>query len=256
MNYKFRMSDRGGGFTLAETLITLGIIGVVAVLVLPVMINNIRDKQFEALANKAKRTIVNGYKLMMSRQEIADVKLIDFLGRCNELSDTGCVSLAHKGSFNLLQDSADSLSTDRLPAEYSIMNSGDKSPFKWSDAKYIFITPDGIIYGLLPSDSNLSIDVVADLNSANKPNTVFRDLRKYRFSGHGEIFDVTEELAQSSACKWDNLTACTTQEMCMSVTPPKDSVEMVWVDDNYKGDIAKETVFAKGKNRCSYISPG
>lgn len=35
-------------FTLAEVLITLGIIGVVAVITLPAVINNSRNKQLEA----------------------------------------------------------------------------------------------------------------------------------------------------------------------------------------------------------------
>ena len=220
---------RKRAFTLAETLVTLVIIGVVAVMVLPVLINNIRDKQFDALANKAKRTIVNGYKLMMSRQEIADVNLIDFLGRCNNLNDKACVSLAHKASFNVLDDSANSFNVDRLPSKYSIQNSYDQSPFKWSDAKYIFSTPDGINYGLVPSENNTTIDVVTDLNSSNRPNTVFRDLRKYRFSGHGEIYDVTQELAPGVKCSWEHMEACTSEEMCLGAESPEGH-QTVWDD--------------------------
>lgn len=40
------------GFTLAEVLITLGIIGIVAALTLPSMINNSNKKEFEALLKK------------------------------------------------------------------------------------------------------------------------------------------------------------------------------------------------------------
>ena len=40
-------------FTLAEVLITLGIIGVVAVITLPAVINNSRNKQLEAGLKRA-----------------------------------------------------------------------------------------------------------------------------------------------------------------------------------------------------------
>ena len=40
------------GFTLAEVLITLGIIGVVAALTIPVLMNNIRNKELESRFKK------------------------------------------------------------------------------------------------------------------------------------------------------------------------------------------------------------
>lgn len=40
------------GFTLAEVLITLAIIGIVAAMTLPTVINNTQDKQFKAMFKK------------------------------------------------------------------------------------------------------------------------------------------------------------------------------------------------------------
>lgn len=45
------------GFTLAEVLITLGIIGVVAAMTLPSVINNSKSKEYEALLKKAYSTL-------------------------------------------------------------------------------------------------------------------------------------------------------------------------------------------------------
>ena len=39
-------------FTMAETLITLGIIGVIAALTLPIGVNNAHDRDFRAMLNK------------------------------------------------------------------------------------------------------------------------------------------------------------------------------------------------------------
>ena len=49
------MTDEGGqrGFTLAEVLITLGIIGVVAAMTLPAVINNVQNKQLETSFKKS-----------------------------------------------------------------------------------------------------------------------------------------------------------------------------------------------------------
>ena len=48
-----RVRERGylAAFTLAEVLITLGIIGIVAAMTLPAVINNIRNKEHEAIYN-------------------------------------------------------------------------------------------------------------------------------------------------------------------------------------------------------------
>lgn len=48
-------------FTLAEVLITLGIIGVVAALTIPALMNQTNDKEFIVAWKKAYSSISNGY---------------------------------------------------------------------------------------------------------------------------------------------------------------------------------------------------
>lgn len=50
-------------FTLAEVLITLGVIGLVAAMTLPAVINNAQDRQFHAQWKKAYSVIANAYNL-------------------------------------------------------------------------------------------------------------------------------------------------------------------------------------------------
>lgn len=47
-------------FTMAEVLITLGIIGIVAAMTLPTVINNIQDKQFRTMFKKQFSIIITG----------------------------------------------------------------------------------------------------------------------------------------------------------------------------------------------------
>lgn len=56
---KFRSNK---GFTLSETLITLGIIGVVSAITIPSLVNNIQDKHFKALWKKTFAQISSAYE--------------------------------------------------------------------------------------------------------------------------------------------------------------------------------------------------
>lgn len=53
--------EKNFGFTLAEVLITLGIIGVVAAITIPALINNIQDSQFRSAFKKAYSDINNAF---------------------------------------------------------------------------------------------------------------------------------------------------------------------------------------------------
>ena len=65
------LNPNGGGgasvaFTLAEVLITLGIIGVVAALTMPALINNIQDRQFRAMFKKQVSIIFQAIQKVIS----------------------------------------------------------------------------------------------------------------------------------------------------------------------------------------------
>ena len=62
-------------FTLAEVLITLGVIGVVAAIILPSVINNIQDRQLTAMWKKKYSEISNVYNLV--KEEIGGDICID-----------------------------------------------------------------------------------------------------------------------------------------------------------------------------------
>ena len=62
-NYaSYRTKQRKGAFTLAEVLITLGVIGIVSAMTLPVLINKTNDLQFRVKWKKAFSTVANAYE--------------------------------------------------------------------------------------------------------------------------------------------------------------------------------------------------
>ena len=229
------------GFTLAEVLITLGIIGIIAALTLPTLLGKVQDKILEAQVNKAKSVVVNGYKLMMAHYEIFKVENIPFLAKCNSMDDIECVSKEHKEAFQILTDSADGLSADIMPEQYAVEGKNLPSPFKWTDTKYMYRTGDGMVFGVIPDDTSTSFDVIVDVNAKSNPNTATKDLRKFRFSGDGgQLYDVSEELTKVTECSFENIAGCTTQEECNSIEPPTSDVgywEIRWYDNACHADF-------------------
>lgn len=81
------------GFTLAEVLITLGIIGIVAALTIPVLMNNIQDQQFKEAYKKAYSTASQAW---MNAYTNGNLTL------CNDWSDT--ISTCNADNFNAFKN--------------------------------------------------------------------------------------------------------------------------------------------------------
>ena len=202
-------------FTLAEVLITLGVIGVVAALTTPVLVAKIQDKILEAHAQKAKNRVSSGYKLMMAKDDIFRIENIPFLTECNEMKDVDCVSQKHKKDFSIVNDTAGNLKSTSLPDKYSIKDKEDESSFKWEDVPYIFTTGDGMFFGVVPNEDFTAFDIVVDLNGKNKPNIAAKDLQKYRLGSSAALYDVSSELEEIAAkCSREDLTKCKTEQEC------------------------------------------
>ncbi len=208
--------EKQAAFTLAEVLITLGIIGIVAAMTLPTVLSNVQNKVLESEAKKAANIVANGYKLMMAHDEIFNIKDMP-MWQCG---DTDCISNAHREVFNIVNDRESVLENLKNVKYYN--SKKQEIPFSWErEPAYAFITTDGFAYGVLQPDNwneVNSFDIIADVNANNNPNRVAKDLHKYRFSGEGgQLFDVTDELEQLSECSIDNPEGCTTREECFSL---------------------------------------
>lgn len=205
-------------FTLAEVLITLGIIGVVASLTMPVLINNTQNKILETQLAKSKNIITNGYKLMLAKTETFNITNLPFLNSCSLMSDLYCLSREHKSVFKIITDNASGMSSASMPQEYSLPDAEEKSPFQWYDVPYIFTTSDGMVYGIDAPDGNSSFDVYIDINGTKKPNTVKKDLFKFRVSGNVLIADTSNELEGFDKCTPENLDKCDSLAACNSLS--------------------------------------
>lgn len=189
------------GFTLAEVLITLGIIGVVAALTIPTLMANYQKTQYVAALKKAYAEVTEALRLMANDAGCPDnLGCADaFHGSGNTAIDTPVVGNAFKKYFKLAKDCgaqyvqsdpstkclADSYSPDiNDPASGQNMND-DQS------GSYNFITADGFAISLrspgicgnqhFSDNANRNLDqecgqIMIDTNNFKGPNRYGRDI--------------------------------------------------------------------------------
>ena len=175
-------------FTLAEVLITLGIISVVADLTLPAVINNIKEKQYETAMKK-------GYSVLSQ----ASARMNEEQGFIANQENYGIDKFApvFKNYLNLLKDCGqedcealgkdDDGVLDRLSEVYKTYNGSsdawnalfDEGQFMLSDGMFVLIDNDGF----------RPIIISIDVNGYNKkPNKWGHDLFKLSFSKKGNNY--------------------------------------------------------------------
>lgn len=186
---------RKKAFTLAEVLITLGIIGVVAALTIPSLVQKYKKIQYVTGLQKSYTIMGNAMK--------------------NLLTDTECDDLKCTGVFDAPLD-ADKM--EQMVRKYfnvvKICKSGDEScTYMWyklhgeefkevgaDNNTFIFVTTDGIAYFLNailttdnPTSDGLSkikytIGMDTDINYNKKPNTRGRDIHAFRIAQDGTLY--------------------------------------------------------------------
>ena len=197
-------------FTLAEVLITLAIIGVVAALTIPTLLNNYNDKVLETRYKKAVNIMTNGFKLMMSNEQVFDVKDLAIM----QCSDIDCYLDEYKKVFKIVRDNSSPDIIQTFGEEYTINN--QKISFAGNE-KYapIFQTADGISYMGMPQSSEIMF--YADLNGRSEPNTFGKDMFMFSLSGNGLLTDETSNFSPQEPCSIESPWACTTEADCMRI---------------------------------------
>ena len=205
-------------FTLAEVLITIGVIGIVAAIAIPSLINHYNDKVLETKYKKAKNIIINGYKLMMAKDQVFDISQLPFTNDFDEY-----VAQAHKDVFKILSDTKGGLDAETLPKDYTIEDNDSPSEFNWEDVPYIFQTADGTLFGIEQDAETKNIYIYTDTNGNSNPNEIGKDMYKFSISGNALLADVSGDLTEFS-CSIDNLAACKTEEECKALANNYESV--------------------------------
>ena len=158
-------------FTLAEVLITLSIIGVVAAITLPVIINKINDIHFTAQRKKALSVIEQVYLQIYTEQGIYPEDM------CS-LNDSSCFGKLFTEKLNTvseIQYVPDNTSRSKC------IQAGIQNP---RESHYCVVTSDGISYDFDMEYTGGSPWIYIDVNSVKKPNKYGKDTFCVRINNH------------------------------------------------------------------------
>ncbi len=198
------------GFTLSELLLSLAIIGVVATLTVPVLMNNVYNKTF---ANQVKN-------MSATIEQLAQDELIAH--RTRDLSDTD-----FSDSTKLLSDNhfsiAKTCTADNAATKcWKISASGkEKITYKNLNKQVItfgcaetIILKNGVILMSNPSAAttypNFVTKIFIDVNGNDKPNIAGRDFFAFYVDTKGHVVDLPNELTleqKISTCKTNSYPA-------------------------------------------------
>ena len=193
------------GFTLAEVLITLGIIGVVAALTAPALVKNTSGAQIGPTLAKVSSTLENAHQRMMTDEDTSDLAKIGD-GSIDDYMET----LAKYISGSSYETTAMTNSDFEPAAEYyngnafSIASSNNVSLIGGATSYYRFNFSDNIVL-LLASRGGLKLKEFAtkgsfkgeyttmyvDINGMQtKPNVVGRDIFAFLIDRSGKVVPV------------------------------------------------------------------
>ena len=203
-------------FTLAEVLITIGVIGIVAAIALPSLINHYNDKVLETRYKKSKNILINGYKLMMAKEQVFDIKDLSVM-KCQDMD---CFVSAHKEVFKTVRDSSSSDISEAFASDYTMPGVPEKGDLSSMVSQLpTFQTTDGMSYMVMGLDrSRGAVQLYADLNGKSKPNVIGEDLFTFAIYGNGIFFDLTDaEFFGKLSCNIFTPGGCTTEGSCQAL---------------------------------------
>ena len=189
------------GFTLSEILITLGIIGVVAAVTLPVLIDKIKDNEYDRARQKALNIVGEACKILAVQGELtqsnnAENFVKDYLSKQLKIAKTCGTNITECGfseKINKLGNTGEitmpTVIKDLVKGGYPLERSNTIPKIKNSTG-FSFVSSNG--YSMLLfynpyclGDSNVSghygvdrvcVNVIYDMNGSRKPNEVGKDI--------------------------------------------------------------------------------
>lgn len=178
-------------FTLAEILITLGIIGVIAALTLPILINNHQKSEYSTAAKKA----YNQFNQILQQTALDNGTVGDI---SNIFSNNTAIVGAKIASFYKVVKTCGTTTGEECFAKFDDNYDGSaKTTTRWTsdiNPQYKFITADGMSFCIGSFETNCKTNrgfaaapesptynsvcgfVYVDVNGSKKPNNLGRDV--------------------------------------------------------------------------------
>ena len=203
--------EKTRGFTLAEVLITLGVIGIVAAMTIPTLINNYQKKQYATQMEKAYSIASQALQnLMVDNGCVGDLLCTGVLDKYSPQSTITFGSALSK-YFKIVKNCEYSVdSTGCMPQKaYYTFDPKIKSSLGYTDLNisgysgyksYRFITVDGTSYGIygagtstIAPSTTIYGTIDFDVNGPAKPPNEFgRDLFTFIITKNGTLSPISK----------------------------------------------------------------
>ncbi len=183
-------------FTLAEVLITLGIIGVVAAMTIPTLITTHQKKVTVARLEKSISVLNQAYKLSVAEQGQPEVNDILNMDIEDYFYKYWAPYLKHATYCETPMDCG-------YKSRFFKQQNGNTDNYQMTkEANFTFLTNDGMVYsiqirgkwngfpymnenGIIGTDG--SLDIIVDINGSKNPNVFGKDVFYFRGSNFNDI---------------------------------------------------------------------
>ena len=174
------------GFTLTELLMALTIVGVLAVLTVPILINNFQNRLFATQIKNFSAEIEQFAQDQLITHKTRDLFDTDF-GEPSKLLTDGHFSIVKICTAeNSLKDCWKTTATGKDKVTYKRLD-GSKYTNVWSNCSPTIVLKNGVMFCYGTMDNNLRI--IVDVNGNDKPNIFGRDLFAFYLTTKGHVVD-------------------------------------------------------------------
>ncbi len=201
-------------FTLTELLMALTIVGVLAVLTVPILINNFQNRLFATQIKNFSAEIEQFAQDQLITHKTRDLMDTDF-GEPSKLLTDGHFSIVKIcTAANCRKDCWKTEAEGKDKVTYKLLNGQNKSAI---DPGVTIILKNGLIfrYSIVSQSGTQYARFLVDVNGNDKPNIVGRDFFAFHLDSRGHIVSLLNNSKEKlKACKSDKSHA---QHYCYSI---------------------------------------
>lgn len=205
-------------FTLAEVLVTLTVIGIVAMLALPNFINNSNAKIASTTLKTTYAQAVDSFKQAMSDQSVFDVHDLDFIGDTNTDKNTNLFKKYFKVSKNCGNTPSDCFASSYKNRNGSSAGSAFSYDGNGFDTYLLLENGSAVALQLDHTNPDAICVILFDTNGPDAPNIIGKDLFAEIINKDGSFgtkLDPDSVSTYHSDC--DNATDAKGANACMNV---------------------------------------
>lgn len=180
------------GFTLSELLMALTIVGIIAVLTVPVMMNNVQNRLFATQVKNFAADIEQFAQDQLIVHKTRDLFDTDF-AEPSKLLTNGHFSIAKICTENKsLTDCWKTEAVGKNKITYKRLNGQSWAP----DSGTTLILKNGLMFKYINQKLNNEpvITFVIDINGNDKPNIIGRDVFTFHITSKGHVVDIGQIL--------------------------------------------------------------